>query len=184
MQYRIQFLDSSAKVIREWSDTAQNVTGVVAIVVDADWPPAAVTMRVLDAYGQEVHSVTEGDTKKWDSLNNREIELRHYASDRERSLDARNRESSCRPARLCRARAVCRAALKRGLIDSWCKWSFYNGIIRARSNSTPARPYMARLRVFNLLICPSVCPLLQGSDTAFRTASRSWRIVLAKRCIA
>ena len=48
----------------------------------------------------------------------------------------------------------------------------------------PARPYIARLRVFNLLICPSVCPLLQGSNTAFRTASRSWRIVLAKRCIA
>jgi hypothetical protein len=61
---------------------------------------------------------------------------------------------------------------------------FYNGIIRARSNSTPARPYMARLRVFSLLICPSVCPLLQGSDAALRTASMSWRMVLAKRCIA
>ena len=72
----------------------------------------------------------------------------------------------------------------RGLIDSWCKSLSYNGIIRARSNSTPARPYMARLRVFSLLICPSVCPLLQGSDIAFRTASRSWRIVFAKRCIA
>src|ERR1700733_731780 len=28
-----------------------------------------------------------------------------------------------------------------GLIDSWCKSLSYNGIIRARSNSTPARPY-------------------------------------------
>ena len=73
---------------------------------------------------------------------------------------------------------------ERGLINSWCKSPSYNGIIRARSNSTPARPYMARLRVFSLLICPSVCPLLQGSDIAFRTASRSWRIVFAKRCIA
>jgi hypothetical protein len=27
-----------------------------------------------------------------------------------------------------------------------------------------ARPYMARLRVFSLLICPSVCPLLHGSN--------------------
>ena len=71
-----------------------------------------------------------------------------------------------------------------GLIDSWRKSLSYNGIIRARSNSAPARPYMARLRVFSLLICPSVCPLLQGSDIAFRTASRSWRIVFAKRCIA
>jgi hypothetical protein len=32
-----------------------------------------------------------------------------------------------------------------------------------------------------LLICPSVCPLLQGSNTAFRTASWAWDIVLAKR---
>ena len=81
-------------------------------------------------------------------------------------------------------RIDCREPFWRGLIGSWCKSLSYNGIIRARSNSTPARPYMARLRVFSLLICPSVCPLLQGSDTAFRTASRSWRIVLAKRCIA
>ena len=49
-----------------------------------------------------------------------------------------------------------------------CKPSSYNGVIRARSNSRPARPYMARLRIFSLLICPSVCPLLQGSDTALR----------------
>ena len=78
----------------------------------------------------------------------------------------------------------CREPSWRGLINSWCKSPSYNGIIRARSNSTPARPYMARLRVFSLLICPSVCPLLQGSDIAFRTASRSWRIAFAKRCIA
>ena len=77
-----------------------------------------------------------------------------------------------------------RIAHVRALIGFWCKSAFYSGIIRARSNSIPARPYMARLRVFSLLICPSVCPLLHGSDTAFRTASRSWRIVFAKRCIA
>jgi hypothetical protein len=78
----------------------------------------------------------------------------------------------------------CQLALNWGLIDSWCKSAPYSGIILARSNSTPARPYTARLRVFSLLICPSVCPLLQGSDIAFRTASKSWRIVFAKRCIA
>ena len=89
-----------------------------------------------------------------------------------------------RACRRCDGQGRCRAAPKRDLIDSWCKSLSYNGIIRARSNSTPARPYMARLRVFSLLICPSVCPLLQGSDIAFRTASRSWRIVFAKRCIA
>ncbi len=60
MQYRIQFLDGAGKVIREWIDTAQNVTRVIELIVDADWPPDAVTMRVLDAYGREVHSVARG----------------------------------------------------------------------------------------------------------------------------
>jgi len=35
------------------------------------------------------------------------------------------------------------------------------------------RPHMARLIAFNRLIWPSVCPLLLGSSTAFRTASKS-----------
>ncbi len=39
------------------------------------------------------------------------------------------------------------------------------------SRSNLARPYIWRLRVFSRLICPSVCPLLQSSDTAARTAS-------------
>ncbi len=34
-----------------------------------------------------------------------------------------------------------------------------------------ARPYIWRLMVFSRLICPSVCPLLQSSVTAARTAS-------------
>jgi hypothetical protein len=61
----------------------------------------------------------------------------------------------------------CRFEHPQGLIDSWCKSLSYNGIIRARSNSTPARPYMARLRVFSLLICLSfslpVAPVLRHS---------------------
>ena len=56
MQYRIQFLDSSAKVICEWSANAQSAAGAIELIVDADWPPRAVTMRVLDPYGREVHS--------------------------------------------------------------------------------------------------------------------------------
>jgi hypothetical protein len=64
MQYRIQFLDGSAKVIREWSANAQNVAGAIELIVDADWPPRAVTMRVLDPYGREVHSERKGDVKR------------------------------------------------------------------------------------------------------------------------
>ena len=48
MQYRIQFLDRSGDVIREWSANAQSVARAVALIVEADWPPRAVTMRVLD----------------------------------------------------------------------------------------------------------------------------------------
>jgi hypothetical protein len=64
MQYRIQFLDASGNVVRELSGSAQSVTRVVAIIVDADWPPQAVTMCVLDAYGREVHSSTRSDFTK------------------------------------------------------------------------------------------------------------------------
>jgi hypothetical protein len=61
VQYRIQFLDRSGNVIREWSANADSVAGAVALIVDADWPPRAVAMRVLDAYGREVHSAIRGD---------------------------------------------------------------------------------------------------------------------------
>jgi hypothetical protein len=43
---------------------AQSVVEPIKLVVDADWPPRAVTMRVLDAYGREVHSATMGDAKR------------------------------------------------------------------------------------------------------------------------
>src|SRR3984885_7810062 len=46
----------------------------------------------------------------------------------------------------------CHAAANSALLQSRCKFYPCNGSIRARSRSTPARPYMARLSVFNLLI--------------------------------
>jgi hypothetical protein len=64
MQYRIQFLDGSANVLREWSAYARSIAGAVSLVVDADWPPRAVTMRVLDANGREVYSAIKGDVRK------------------------------------------------------------------------------------------------------------------------
>ena len=47
----------------------------------------------------------------------------------------------------------------------------------------PARPYMERLSVLSRLICPSACPLPQGSTMACLTASMSRVSVLAKSCI-
>jgi len=64
VQYRIQFLDRSASVLREWSANARSVSDAIELIVDADWPPPAVTMRVLDAYGSEVHSATRDDVTR------------------------------------------------------------------------------------------------------------------------
>jgi ketosteroid isomerase-like protein len=61
VQYRIQFLDVSAVVIREWSANGWDVADAIKLIVDADWPPQAVAMRLLDAYGREVHSTTRSD---------------------------------------------------------------------------------------------------------------------------
>ena len=61
MQYRIQFLDGRANVIRELTADARNAVGAVALVVDIDWPSRAVTMRLLDPDGREVHSQIKGD---------------------------------------------------------------------------------------------------------------------------
>jgi len=39
---------------------ARNADGAIALV---DWPPRAVTMRVLDLDGREVHSAIKGHVK-------------------------------------------------------------------------------------------------------------------------
>ena len=60
MQYRIQFLDAAANVVRELSADAHNTVGAIALVAAPDWPPHAVAMRVLDALGRDVHSEIKG----------------------------------------------------------------------------------------------------------------------------
>ena len=64
------------------------------------------------------------------------------------------------------------------------RWIYWSGSIRARNNSMPARPNMARLSVFNLLIWPSAWPLLHGSAIAFLTASMSRANIRANCCRA
>jgi hypothetical protein len=63
MRFRIQFLDRSARVIRQLFADARNAAGATALVADIDWPPRAITMRVLDLDGREVHSAFRGDAK-------------------------------------------------------------------------------------------------------------------------
>lgn len=64
MQYRILFLDGRTSVIRELTADAWNAVGAVAHVADIEWPPRAVSLRVLDADGREVHSATKGDSHR------------------------------------------------------------------------------------------------------------------------
>lgn len=61
MQYRIQFLDAATAVISELIADARSARGAFALVADLDWPPHAITMRVLDAEGREAHSASRWD---------------------------------------------------------------------------------------------------------------------------
>jgi hypothetical protein len=54
--------------------------------------------------------------------------------------------------RVCDRDDRCRDDAYSGLLQSRCRIAPCNGIIRARSKSTPARPYIARLSPFSLLI--------------------------------
>ena len=53
VQYQIQYLDSSANIIRELSADARSGMSAFELVADLPWAPRAVTMRVLDANGHE-----------------------------------------------------------------------------------------------------------------------------------
>jgi hypothetical protein len=63
MQYRIQFLDGMAIVIVDLIADARNAAGAIAFVADLEWPPHAVTMRLLELDGREIHSNVKGDTQ-------------------------------------------------------------------------------------------------------------------------
>ena len=61
MQYRIQFLDRRTNVVRELTADARKAVAAVALVTDIDWPAGAVSIRVLDPDGREVHSKSKDD---------------------------------------------------------------------------------------------------------------------------
>ena len=63
VQYRIQYLDDSANIIRELSADARSGTSAFELVADMPRAPHAVTIRVLDADGREVHSERRLDVK-------------------------------------------------------------------------------------------------------------------------
>jgi Icc-related predicted phosphoesterase len=73
------------------------------------------------------------------------------------------------------------------LAQFWCRaWAVGSdsGSRRARSNSTPVRPYIWRFSTLSRLMCPSTGPLLHGVVTAASTALRSCFNVRTKRSSA
>jgi hypothetical protein len=64
MQFRVQFLDGSARVICELFADARNAVGAIALVADIDRQHRAVTMRVLDLNWREVYSGVKGRRKR------------------------------------------------------------------------------------------------------------------------
>ncbi len=55
MQYKVQFLDASNNVV--WEATA-NTAVMSKFISDANWPAAAIQVRVLDEKGRRVLSLT------------------------------------------------------------------------------------------------------------------------------
>ena len=55
MNFRVQFLDASAAVVRETLVKARRVGLAIALYDGMEWPPEVVRMVILDANGREVH---------------------------------------------------------------------------------------------------------------------------------
>jgi len=55
--YRVQFLDASSTVIREYHADARSVAAAMGLMEGLPWPQDAVRLRLLDADGREVHTL-------------------------------------------------------------------------------------------------------------------------------
>jgi hypothetical protein len=63
MQFRVQFLDRAENIIEELTADARNAIGAIELVEGLEWPPRAITMRILDADGLEVHAEVKGERR-------------------------------------------------------------------------------------------------------------------------
>jgi hypothetical protein len=55
MRFHVQFLERSANIVCEMRSSARNVAHVIEMLKAIDWPPAAVSLRILDRDGHQVH---------------------------------------------------------------------------------------------------------------------------------
>ena len=56
VQFRVQFLDVSAAVIKGMHIDAHSVAGAIELVAGLDWPTGAVRIAILDEVGSAVYS--------------------------------------------------------------------------------------------------------------------------------
>ena len=62
MQYQVQFLDASKNVLFEEQAESWSQTNVFELGPN-DWPPEAITLRVLDPDGYGVLTLYKGETR-------------------------------------------------------------------------------------------------------------------------
>jgi hypothetical protein len=60
MHFRVQFLNASTNVIQEVTVDARNAVTAIERIRTIEWPPRAVTMRVLDPDAAVVHFEAKG----------------------------------------------------------------------------------------------------------------------------
>jgi hypothetical protein len=58
MKYRIEFLDAVNSVVRVIDAEAGSRANAFLLVVESDWPPDALTARVVDRHGRRGPSVS------------------------------------------------------------------------------------------------------------------------------
>ena len=63
-EFCVQFLDGCPELYANCLLMLGMPERAILLVLDRDWPPRAVTLRVLDVDGREVHSAIKGDAKR------------------------------------------------------------------------------------------------------------------------
>jgi hypothetical protein len=63
MRYRIEFLDGANTVVRMMHIEAGSPANAFLLVVEKDWPPDAITARVVDEHGRRGLSVSKPQMK-------------------------------------------------------------------------------------------------------------------------
>ncbi len=59
MEFRVQLLGGSANIVQGLAVNARNPAGAIEMLTGIDWPPRAITMRIIDSNGTTIHETAE-----------------------------------------------------------------------------------------------------------------------------